>query len=364
MLSLRCLALRCSAVPRIVPLAFSGRHASYRAATTPAGTSTLPRLPFQAFRRYTSGSRVCNSSTRGKRSYSSEVASTKPDAKIPPNNRKKLDSGEHRVGWTKRNKGLVVILGVLVGGGVGIIGYEAATSDGKTNPITSLQNKASQWMHSIFSSMTDYSPQDPLLPPVVDPMYARPYTLVIDCKELIKPEYDDKVGWRRKKRPGCEFFFVSLAQNYEVVLWNSTESIWTGLEGTSDRLDPHRVGHRLFMEHVSVKDGKEVKDLNNLNRDMSKVIVVSSEPESYGEHVENVLKIKEWEGNEDDASLLDLVFFLEELAVAQPTDLRPVLQRFEGMDVVEMWNPRRLDMQRQMLADQQQAKGAGQWFAR
>ena len=38
--------------------------------------------------------------------------------------------------------------------------------------------------------MTDYSPQDPLLPPVVDPMYARPYTLVIDCKELIKPEYD------------------------------------------------------------------------------------------------------------------------------------------------------------------------------
>jgi len=52
------------------------------------------------------------------------------------------------------------------------------------------------------------------------------------------------------------------------------------------------------------------QDLGCLNRDLSKVIIVDCDPDSYQLHPRNALGLKRWKGNDDDRTLVDLAVFL------------------------------------------------------
>lgn len=58
-------------------------------------------------------------------------------------------------------------------------------------------------------------------------------------------------------------------------------------------------------------DGKLVKDLSHLNRDLAKVIIMDSNPDSYALQPENAIPLKPWKGEPGDKGLLEYVPFLE-----------------------------------------------------
>jgi import inner membrane translocase subunit TIM50 len=69
--------------------------------------------------------------------------------------------------------------------------------------------------------------------------------------------------------------------------------------------------YRLFREGTRYKDGKYIKDLSHLNRDLSKVIIMDSNPDAFCLQPENGIALKPWKGEAKDAGLLAYIPFLE-----------------------------------------------------
>lgn len=79
-----------------------------------------------------------------------------------------------------------------------------------------------------------------------------------------------------------------------------------------DALDPKGyIMYRLVRDATHFVDGHHVKNLDNLNRDLKKVIVIDWDPNSTKLHPENTFRIERWSGNDDDQSLLEMVSFLK-----------------------------------------------------
>lgn len=68
--------------------------------------------------------------------------------------------------------------------------------------------------------------------------------------------------------------------------------------------------YSLFRDSTDYRDGHHVKNLNWLNRDLSKVIVIDWNRESVKLQPENAFIISRWKGDDDDQALIDLASFL------------------------------------------------------
>ncbi len=78
-----------------------------------------------------------------------------------------------------------------------------------------------------------------------------------------------------------------------------------------DGLDPQSqfIMYRLFRDATRYIDGRHMKDLGALNRDLRKVILVDWSKESAIQK-ENVLQLKKWEGDNADKTLVGLTQLL------------------------------------------------------
>ncbi|CAI1763336.1 hypothetical protein SEUBUCD646_0P02210 [Saccharomyces eubayanus] len=183
-----------------------------------------------------------------------------------------------------------------------------------------------------FNSMFTYFQEPPfpdLLPPPPPPPYQRPLTLVITLEDfLVHSEWSQKYGWRTAKRPGADYFLGYLSQYFEIVLFSSNYMMYS--EKIAEKLDPIHafVSYNLFKEHCVYKDGVHIKDLSKLNRDLSKVIIIDTDPNSYKLQPENAIPMEPWNGEADD-KLVRLIPFLEYLATQQTKDVRPILDSFQ-----------------------------------
>lgn len=196
---------------------------------------------------------------------------------------------------------------------------------------------------------------DPLKPPYIQP----PYTLVLEMKDvLVHPDWTYQTGWRFKKRPGVDHFLEQCAKNFEIVVFTADQGMT--VFPILDALDPNGfIMYRLVRDATHFVDGHHVKNLDNLNRDLSKVIVIDWDPNSTKLHPENTFNIARWTGNDDDTALFDLVAFLKTVATAEIDDVREVLQyykQFEDPLVQFRENQRKLLEQMQEKEREEKAK--------
>lgn len=163
-----------------------------------------------------------------------------------------------------------------------------------------------------YSMLLKAPSREKLLPdPVKYPYYQPKYTLVVELTDvLVHPEWTYLTGWRFKKRPGVDKFLESLSQFYEIVVYTAEQGMT--VFPILDAMDPkHCISYKLVRDSTNFVDGHHVKDINRLNRDLTKVIVVDWNPDSVKFNPENLFKIKRWNGNDNDTDLYDLVTFLE-----------------------------------------------------
>jgi import inner membrane translocase subunit TIM50 len=79
-----------------------------------------------------------------------------------------------------------------------------------------------------------------------------------------------------------------------------------------DNIDTkQRIMYRLFRDCTKYVNGHHVKDLNRLNRDLSKVIFIDFDPQSAKYNPENMLRLPKWDGDMNDTSLVDLAELLK-----------------------------------------------------
>ncbi|WWC90220.1 uncharacterized protein L201_005153 [Kwoniella dendrophila CBS 6074] len=173
-----------------------------------------------------------------------------------------------------------------------------------------------------------------LLPDPLPPPHQRPYTLVIDLEGLLVHSSWDRVsGWKTVKRPGVDYFLGYLSQFYEIVLFTS-QPLYTAAP-VAEKLDPYQafLPYRLFREATRYVNGKVVKDLSYLNRDLSKVIMLDTNSEHSELQPENSIIINPWGGEPRDKGLVEMIPFLESIGIFNPADVRPILKAYEGKNI-------------------------------
>ncbi|PRT52868.1 Mitochondrial import inner membrane translocase subunit TIM50 [Wickerhamiella sorbophila] len=180
-----------------------------------------------------------------------------------------------------------------------------------------------------------------LLPDPLPAPYGRPMTLVLALDDfLVKSEWTREHGWRTAKRPGVDYFLGYLAQYYEVVIFSSKYQAFD--QEIILKLDPYRasISYSLFREASRFKDGKVIKDLSHLNRDLSKVVVVDVDENAVSLQRDNALVVPPWKGNPDDQELIRLIPLLEWIGAQPIKDVRPVLKSYENKDVIREFERR------------------------
>ncbi|KAI9698300.1 MAG: mitochondrial inner membrane protein required for protein import [Bogoriella megaspora] len=169
--------------------------------------------------------------------------------------------------------------------------------------------------------------------PDMDPNMRPPMTLVLSLEDLlIHSEWSREHGWRMAKRPGLDYFLRYLSQYYELAIFTTVPS-QTGIP-VIQKLDPfHVVMWPLFREATRYENGEYIKDLTYLNRDLSKTIIIDTDPTHIKKQPENAIILRPWKGSLNDHELVSYIPFLEYVATMNITDVRAALKSFEGKHI-------------------------------
>ncbi|CAL4894309.1 unnamed protein product [Urochloa decumbens] len=198
---------------------------------------------------------------------------------------------------------------------------------------------------------------DKLLPDL-QPLEEHVFTLVLDLNEtLVYSDWQRERGWRTFKRPGVDAFLEHMSRLYEVVVYSDQPPMY--VEPVLERLNSRgTISHRLSRPATKYLDGKHYRDLSKLNRKPNQVIYLSAHALENCLQPENCVNIKPFKLESDDTQLLDLIPFLEYVAMARPSDTRTVLASYQGHDVAAEFIERSKEHQRRI---QEQNKHGRLW---
>lgn len=285
-------------------------------------------------------------------------------------NKEEEDAKENEKAWKRMKLGFAIFGGsgvALITWAVYEFGKPEIDADGQVIEDEFSKNPAiPQYLKRMWKSLNYYQKmiqepsRDKLLPDPLKPPYIQPpYTLVLEMKDvLVHPDWTYQTGWRFKKRPGVDNFLQECSKHFEVVVFTAEQGMT--VFPILDALDPNGyIMYRLVRDATHFVDGHHVKNLDNLNRDLKKVIVIDWDNNSTKLHPDNTFNIARWLGNDDDTQLYDLVSFLKTLATADVDDVREVLgyyRQFE--DPIQQFreNQRKLLEQMQQKEREQQMK--------
>ncbi|XP_060834055.1 mitochondrial import inner membrane translocase subunit TIM50-C-like isoform X1 [Rhopalosiphum padi] len=172
-----------------------------------------------------------------------------------------------------------------------------------------------------------------LLPDSLPDYYDKPqYTLVLEITDLlVHPEWSYSTGWRFKKRPNVDYFLERVGKIFEVVVYTAENGYITS--PILDEIDPNGwIQYRLSRQCTEFRNGQLVKNIERINRDLSKVILIDWNTSWTQLHPYNTLIIPRWNGDENDNSLIDLADFLKVVFANEEKDVREILSEFKQYD--------------------------------
>ncbi|GLJ14307.1 hypothetical protein SUGI_0230460 [Cryptomeria japonica] len=132
------------------------------------------------------------------------------------------------------------------------------------------------------------------------------------------------------KRPGMDELLQQLKDRYELVLF--TAGIREYADAVVDRIDPYgAIKHRLFRDSCTQTcEGRFVKDLSLLGRDLRRVIIVDDNPNAYVFHPHNAVPVSSFVDDLYDRELSSVISFFK--VVQDYEDLREAIRHFVVRD--------------------------------
>lgn len=180
------------------------------------------------------------------------------------------------------------------------------------------------------------------LPPLISPKR----TVVLDLDEtlvhskmdpppdrfdfMVRPRIDGEImNFYVQKRPGVDDLLAALGERFEVVVFTAGLREYASL--VLDRLDRKGViAHALYRDACKEVNGKFVKDLSGLGRDLRRVVIVDDNPNAYVLQPENAIPIEPFTGDLGDRELGKLMEFLEGCDGVE--DMREAVKLYVGAD--------------------------------
>ena len=152
------------------------------------------------------------------------------------------------------------------------------------------------------------------------------YTLILDLDETLIHFIPQEIGNKAiiQYRPGLYQFLDNLSPYFELILWTvATKQYADPIINSIERYKNY-FSCRLFREYSTFTNGAYIKNLNNLGRDLSKVIIIDDKSCSFSAQKENGILIKPYFGSdkEDDYQLIDLIPILLKIIKECSDDVR------------------------------------------
>ena len=201
---------------------------------------------------------------------------------------------------------------------------------------TSITNNQSL-LHRIWSYIYSYlpsfvKPDDVAVLPAAQPdMYGRqPRTLVIGWDSvLVCSEWTRQHGWRMQARNDAAYFLRTAFENgYEIVLWCNQPQHDVEQHTVSPYIGGDIIRHRLYYDNMSMVQFKTVKDLNKLNRDLKRVVVIDSNNKFYWLQPDNCIVIPPFTGSPADRELSQLIPMLNKIQKYNVHDVRNIIHQY------------------------------------
>ncbi|KAI9693413.1 MAG: Nuclear envelope morphology protein 1 [Bogoriella megaspora] len=125
------------------------------------------------------------------------------------------------------------------------------------------------------------------------------------------------------KRPHCDEFLRKVCKWYNLIVF--TASVQEYADPVIDWLEQERkyFSGRYYRQHCTFRNGAYIKDLAQVEPDLSKVMILDNSPMSYIFHEDNAIPIEGWINDPTDNDLLHLIPLLEGLQYV--TDVRALL---------------------------------------
>jgi Dullard-like phosphatase family protein len=193
-------------------------------------------------------------------------------------------------------------------------------SDSYETYLKNLQNYINEYKEDSFDS----NPIN-ILPP-----HEKEYTLILDvdntliCSTVIEDESitlaenEKIINVCEKKilvkiRPYLQEFLSTVRPHYEIILF--TASMRQYANEIKKIIDPDGIfiDGILSRENCAKVQSAYVKNLANLNRDLSKTIIIDDQPHSYILQPDNGIQIKCWTCDDDDDELKILMEYFDDL---------------------------------------------------
>lgn len=168
------------------------------------------------------------------------------------------------------------------------------------------------------------------------------YTLILDLDETLvhcsiekTEKYDvkfpvdfngEKYQVYMKKRPYFYEFLEKTSQLFEIIVFTASQKCYA--DTLLNLLDPKKkyIKHRLFRTECMPVEGNYIKNLEVLNRDLSKTIIIDNSPPAFTYQIDNGIPIESWYDNINDKELLYIIPILKKLLTVN--DVRPYIKKF------------------------------------
>jgi len=296
----------------------------------------------------------------------------KGENKLPNEEEQQKDEEQQRKDKENQKRATkfgMIFIGAMIalGGGNLILQFGPPPTDEEGNvvedrfsdlPIVEQYFKRAYTEMKVWNKMIQAPSRDKLLPDPLSHPYIQPrYTLLIELRDvLLHPEWSLQNGWRFKKRPGVDFLLRHCAPPlFEIVIICNESPIV--LAHIIDKLDPEGMAwYRLYKDSMNYVDGKHYKELNSLNRDLKRVILVDHNPES-SSCPRNHLTIPRWDGKTKDGFLMQLGLMLRTISESEIDDVREVLDFYrEFEDPVAKFGQLKRELEEEDLRREEERK--------
>ena len=122
-----------------------------------------------------------------------------------------------------------------------------------------------------------------------------------------------------------------LGEKFEIVVFTAGLREYASL--VLDMLDKKGIiSHRLYRDSCKEIDGKFVKDLSDLGRDLKRVVIVDDNPNAYFLQPENAIPMIPFIDDLADAELENLVQFLEGCDSFE--DMRDAVKQYQAKGII------------------------------
>ena len=142
--------------------------------------------------------------------------------------------------------------------------------------------------------------------PYIKSQMKKNFCLVLDIDETIAHSLKLSLGYYFLLRPGTIEFLSEISNYYEIIIFTSSPKNYA--DNILNKIDSKNnlISHRLYRDHVVYENGKVVKKLKMIGRDLKKTIFVDNLKSNAKDNPKNLYPISAWYSDVCDRQLFQL----------------------------------------------------------